>query len=955
MDGQMKQRMDKTTLGPRRAVWLTLRALVLVALAALVLSQPDGRIARAAASTVSLAAGSNHTCALTAAGGVKCWGYNGLGSLGDGGTTNRTTPVDVSGLTSGVAAVAAGGDHTCALTMAGGVKCWGVNGLGTVGDGSTTNRLTPVDVTGLTSGVAAVAAGGSHTCALTVAGGVKCWGYNFYGALGDGTTIQRTTPVDVTGLTSSVAAVAAGYAHTCALTTAGGVKCWGNDSYGQLGDGTTTSIRTTPVDVTGLTSGVAAVAAGYYHTCALTTAGGVKCWGYNGLGSLGDGTVTQRTTPVNVTGLTSGVTAVAAGSSYHTCALTAAGGTKCWGYNAFAELGDGTTTNRSTPIDVTGLTSGVAAVAAGGSHTCALTVAGGTKCWGYNAYGELGDGTTTQRTTPVDVVGFTPPPPPPPVAHALSAGNSYTCALTAAGGVKCWGHNFDGKLGDGTTTQRTTPVDVTGLTSGVAAVAAGGESACALTSAGGVKCWGDNGSGQLGDGTTAQRTTPVDVTGLTSGVAAVAATCALTAAGGLKCWGNNSRGQLGDGTTAQRTTPVDVTGLTSGVAAVAAGGPHTCALTIAGGVKCWGYNERGQLGDGTTTQRNTPVDVTGLTSGVAAVAEGDSHTCALTIAGGVKCWGYNAFGELGDGTTTDRTTPVDVTGLTSGVAAVAAGSHYTCALTTAGGVKCWGSNERGRLGDGTTTDRTTPIDVTGLTSGVAAVAAGLLHTCALTTAGGLKCWGYNFGGELGDGTTIQRTTPTAVVGISGPPGTIPLVTFSARPLRGAAGFALGAQPVLALRDSSGALRSGDSTTSATLGFLPGTGASGATVTCAPATATAAAGVVTFAGCTIDRPGFGYVLRAAAANGEAIGLTAPFNVTLAGDTNGDCSVSIVDFSLVVSHFGKNSGSPGWTTQNAAGVAPFAADLNGDNGVTILDFSMVVSRFGTVATSCAPASN
>ena len=265
-----------------------------------------------------------------------------------------------------------------------------------------------------------------------------------------------------------------------------------------------------------------------------------------------------------------------------------------------------------------------------------------------------------------------------------------------------------------------TPVDVSGLTSGVAAVSAGFLHTCALTTAGGLKCWGRNDSGQLGDGTTTQRTTPVDVIGLTDGVAAVSAgvahTCALTTAGALKCWGSNGSGQVGDGTTTQRTTPVDVIGLTDGVAAVSAGVEHTCALTTAGALKCWGTNRSGQLGDGTTMYRITPMDVVGLTSGVAAVSPGDRHTCALTTAGGAKCWGSNLSGQLGDGTTTDRTTPVDVIGLTDGVADVSVGSGHTCALTTAGGLKCWGRNDLGQLGATANSPSNTPVDVIGFLS-----------------------------------------------------------------------------------------------------------------------------------------------------------------------------------------------------------------------------------------------
>ena len=362
-------------------------------------------------------------------------------------------------------------------------------------------------------------------------------------------------------------------------------------------------------------------------------------------------------------------------------------------------------------------------------------------------------------------------------ATAVSAGDAHTCAVTTAGGLKCWGLNSNGQLGDGTTTDRTTPADVVGLTSGVAAVSAGFSHTCALTTVGGLKCWGLNEHGGLGDGTTTQRTTPVAVTGLTSGVAAISAggvhTCALTTAGGLKCWGFNGSGQLGDGTTTDRTTPVDVAGLTSGVTAVTVKGNHSCALTAAGGGKCWGSNNNGQLGDGTFTNRTTAVDVVGLTAGVAAVSAGRTHTCAVTTTGGLKCWGKNSNFQLGDGTSTIRTTAVDVVGLTSGVATVSAGRFHTCAVTTAGGLKCWGFNGSGQLGDGTLTKRSTPVDVAGLTSGVKAAAArGKDHTCALTTASGLKCWGLNDLGQLGDGTTTSHTTPADVIGFL---GVVPLV------------------------------------------------------------------------------------------------------------------------------------------------------------------------------------
>jgi alpha-tubulin suppressor-like RCC1 family protein len=351
--------------------------------------------------------------------------------------------------------------------------------------------------------------------------------------------------------------------------------------------------------------------------------------------------------------------------------------------------------------------------------------------------------------------------------HAqVAAGSSHTCALTTTGGLKCWGFNGSGQLGDGTTTQRLTPIDVSGLTSGVSAISTGLDHSCALSTGGAAKCWGFNGGGQLGDGSTTNSLIAVIVSGLTGGVSAIAPssnhTCALTTGGGVKCWGLNGNGEIGDGTTTQRLTPVDVSGLTSGVSAIATGSGYTCALTTGGAAKCWGTNGGGQLGDGSSNGRLTAVNVAGLTSGVSAIATGLSHTCALSTGGGVKCWGFNFRGQLGDGTTTQRLTPVDVSGLTSGVSAISAGEQYTCALTTGGGVKCWGNNSSGQLGDGTTTQRLTPVDVSGLTGGVSAISAGRLHTCARTTGGALKCWGANGSGAIGDGTTIQRLSPVDV-------------------------------------------------------------------------------------------------------------------------------------------------------------------------------------------------
>jgi hypothetical protein len=278
-------------------------------------------------------------------------------------------------------------------------------------------------------------------------------------------------------------------------------------------------------------------------------------------------------------------------------------------------------------------------------------------------------------------------------------------------------------------------------------VSAGAEHQCVVDDAGALACWGRNLFGDLGTGDLADRGAPTTVSGLGSGVASVSAgqyhTCAVTTAGGLKCWGSNYNGQLGDGTKIDRSTPVDVSGLTSGVAAVAAGARMTCALTTGGGVKCWG---EAAIGNGTSASL-TPADVLGLSSGVTAIATGAEHACALTTAGGVECWGSSTWGQLGNGMTMYRYTPSSVSGLTSGVASIAAGWRQTCAVTTAGAVKCWGQNPHGVLGDGTTVDRLVPADVIGLGSGVARIATHLdddyptsFVSCAVMTTGALQCW-----------------------------------------------------------------------------------------------------------------------------------------------------------------------------------------------------------------------
>jgi alpha-tubulin suppressor-like RCC1 family protein len=344
----------------------------------------------------------------------------------------------------------------------------------------------------------------------------------------------------------------------------------------------------------------------------------------------------------------------------------------------------------------------------------------------------------------------------------ISAGTYHTILAKADGTVWTWGGNYEGQIGDGTTTPRPTPAQISGI-SGVVAVSAGYYHSVALKSDGTVWAWGRNIYGQLGDGTTTQRLAPVQAVGI-SGVTAVAAgensTYALKGDGTVWAWGHNNEGQLGDGTETDRYAPVQAQGLT-GTAAIAAGEVHGVALTSGGTIWAWGYNLYGALGDGTMTSRLTPVQVPGL-SGMIGIAANGYHTAAVKNDGTLWAWGSGVYGELGIG---DRPmalpTPAMALGLTSVVAA-GAGSHHTIALIDDGTLGACGYNYYGQLGDGTNTDRPIAVPVLGISS-VVTVGASYHHTVAITADGTVWAWGHNYDFQLGDGTTTDRPTPVQII------------------------------------------------------------------------------------------------------------------------------------------------------------------------------------------------
>ena len=704
--------------------------------------------------SIMLSAGFHHTCALRADSSVACWGYNAYQQLGNGVAANAVpTPKSVLGL-SNVIAIAAGGNHSCALQADARVACWGDNAYGQLGNGDNQTVDGVASVVGL-SDVTAIAAGFMHTCALRANGSVACWGNNHSGQLGDGSTTDSATPRDVPGL-AEVTALATGSDHTCALRSDGSVACWGSNASGQLGDNSASTSSAVPVAVTGLNNATA-LAARQTHTCALRADGSVACWGSNINGELGNDAMTESRSPVTVAGI-SNAAAIAVGSTF-SCALHDDGSADCWGYGEDGQLGNGSAISSPHPVRVN-LQGTATALTAGAAHACALLMTGDVACRGSNSIGELGNGLMSPATTPVAVSDLAS-------ARRIAAGLNHTCAVTLQGGVACWGFNGAGQLGNGSTVNTNVPVAVSNL-SDVTDIAAGGGHTCALQTNGTVACWGNNQYGALGDGSTVQRNTPVQVTSL-SNVTAIAAggnhSCALLGTGTVLCWGDNGGGQLGDGTHDATASPVMVSGLDD-VVAISAGPYHSCAVRRGGLVACWGDLVLDASGE--FVPSTVPVTLSGL-SGVTHVSAGNGYTCARHEDGSGSCWGENSGGQLGNGSNDfDRFLPAPVVGLSGAVdiatchAAARLRDGHTCAVQGGGTIACWGNNRFGELGDGSTTSTSTLVYVSGIADAVS-VAVGSRHTCALRANGSVACWGSGYYGELGNKTLPYATAPQMVV------------------------------------------------------------------------------------------------------------------------------------------------------------------------------------------------
>jgi alpha-tubulin suppressor-like RCC1 family protein len=727
-------------------------------------------------------------------GNVWAWGKNTYGELGSGSQIDSFTPVAAHPL-QGFVHVSSGAEYAAGVKNDGTVWAWGSNLTGNLGPDASIS-LTPVQIPNLDS-IMSVQAGLTHTFALKNDGTLWGWGSNGVGQLGFGNkSAPVASPIQVPQM-EAVVGVSASYYHSLALKQDGTVWAWGDNSNGQLGDGTLVE-KLSPQQVPGLGS-IIAISAGPYLNLALKQDGTVWTWGNVNLGPLGDGNDTGSSVPVQVAGL-SGIISVEAGNGFG-MALRNDGTVWTWGYNS-GQLGEGTTQTALFPVQVSHL-SGVAEIVAAEDSVFAVKENGSVWVWGNNWYGGLGNGNhlgdmTTTRIPLSGIPGGTAdstPPSAPELSVTGVASNSTvlswseplddfavkdydiyqngvwigstavsgktsqqarTFTATALNTETAYTFTVRAKDYSGNQSPFSNEVTITTEASLPNSISAAVNRSLILKSDGTV--W------QTGE----RPESPTQVPELHSIVAISQGkdhALALRSDGTVWAWGRNDNGQLGVLDTYYALVPVQVSNL-SQVVSVAAGERHSLALKSDGTMWAWGGNYPGVLGlgDPNLYVQQIPAQIPGLTN-VKEISAGLLNSAAVQQDGTLWVWGSNFYGQIGDGTLTNRYAPVRVYGLT-GATDIAFGLYHSLAARADGTVWAWGANYNGQLGDGTTIDHIVPMKVNGL-EGITGVAAGWIHSLAVSSNESVWSWGDNYLGQLGDGTPISKLSPIRISSLSG--------------------------------------------------------------------------------------------------------------------------------------------------------------------------------------------
>lgn len=721
------------------------------------------------ASAESFSLGPVFGCALTGTNQVVCWGANPRGGLGfpaDDWETPYAPQTIALSTSETYTQVSVGQAHACALTSAGEIYCWGSGGSGELGNGGNLDSSDPVPVTQPTGETFTdVAAGPWFTCAATASGRAYCWGSGYRGKLGNGSDVSVNVPTAVSqssGLELFDVTIGSDD-YACAIGTDDAGYCWGAGDEGQLGNGKT-SDSFVPVGVSMPATSFTELALGGNRSCALGADASVYCWGRNSANGLRD----DSTTPQQV-GSETFVTIGAAGEAV--CGAKSDGTVLCDGSNYYAQFGNGTVGDDQSVIWEPGA-SGIAATMLDGAESahCALDTGGDVYCWGWKGSGLTGTGQASYTASPlqVDLAGVT----------AVGASEHRGCAVTDLNEVYCWsdvGH-LTGYASGLPQQMARTPYQVNAPPTGetFTAVETGWSHTCALSDAGEIYCIGDNYVGQIGDGTTDFAEDWTAVPHPTGGTWTELATgvefnCALDSAGDVYCWGYDGDGQLGDGTPGDESLePTAVFDVAATYTSVEAGGYHACATTSGSTIFCWGWNGWGHLGTGDTSNRSTPTEINTGGNFYDRVSAGYTHTCALTIGDEAYCWGRNYQGELGDGASYDySTTPVAVAGSFLFDAIIAGDRQLSCGIEAGGTVRCWGSNWNGQMGNGTTDGSTTPVEAWTGHSLVDLDITASGTACGLDANGQVYCTGNHEHFDTGVGEAGYELTPVRVGGSGG--------------------------------------------------------------------------------------------------------------------------------------------------------------------------------------------
>jgi alpha-tubulin suppressor-like RCC1 family protein len=708
------------------------------------------------ASWSSVAAGTIHTCGIRADKTLWCWGRNDSGQLGSG-DVEQDVPEQVGSAT--WSAVAAGGIDTCAIDSFDGLWCWGDNTAGQLGTGASSQTPVVAPTPVGSDAWSAIAVGGSHTCGLHTDGSLWCWGIDANGELGINSFAEMAVPTEVgpgsnygSDIPTSWSAVAIAEAFSCAIATDASLWCWG----GSLSDGNGQAFAF-PVLVGSAGDRWKQIAAGGTTACGLHTDGSLACWGGNGSGQVGNDSTAPASTPVTVGAgpiASATWTAVAVGLA-HSCAIQTTGALYCWGNNVDGQLGSATSEAYTTlPVPITSPSVSWQTLALGDAHTCAIDTDHHMWCVGQNG-GQLGTLIGGSRTTP-ELIGSA-------MAVAVGAdlsGNTggTACAIETNGALACWGNNANGAVGDGTTSNRDMPTPIAAGDRWLSVAVS--DHVCATDVGSSLYCWGNNDNGAIGNDSDVDQVTPLALDiGASHSVAVGRHTCILDNGGGAYCWGFNRTGQTGVSGGSNVATPQPVSAPWS---TIAAGDVHTCGINELGSALCWGDDSYGELGSGSGevgagAANPTPELVAGLPAGpYDQLALGGGYTCIGSASAGSNfwCFGDNTNGQIGNqnaGSTV--TTPFWLPG---NWLQLSAGEAHTCGVAADHTLSCWGDNAYGQLGLGTFAEFHEPHAV-GSDTDWQTVAAGQHDTCALKTTGALYCWGRNLEGELGDGTAWQST------------------------------------------------------------------------------------------------------------------------------------------------------------------------------------------------------